>query len=238
MSVELKGGGASVAASSFVDPGSLGTSLSRDANVDASATLRDVKLGAFCEIGPRCRISDSQFDDYSYVGSDSEIIYTHIGKFCSIAAMTRINPGNHPLKRAALHHFTYRASKYGFGADEPAFFEWRRSHAVLLGHDVWVGHGAVILPGVTIGTGAVIGAGAVVSHDVDDFAIVVGVSARHLRYRFEPAIRAALLRIAWWDWSESALQTALDDFRSLPIEAFCAKYDPNRHSQSLDTPDM
>ncbi len=234
MSVESSGGGPSVAPAAFIDPGSRGGQLRRDAHVDPSATLHEVSLGAFCEIGPRCRVSDCRFGDYTYVGNDSEIIYATIGKFCSIAAMTRINPGNHPLERAALHHFTYRASKYGFGDDEPAFFEWRRSHAVTLGHDVWVGHGAIILPGVQIGTGAVIGAGAVVTHDVDEFAIVIGVPARVLRYRFDSPTRAALLRIAWWNWSAVALRAALDDFRALPIEAFCAKYDPELHPGTLD----
>ena len=50
--------------------------------------------------------------DYSYVVNDAQITYTTIGKFCSIAAMTRINPGNHPMHRATQAHFTYRASAY------------------------------------------------------------------------------------------------------------------------------
>ena len=41
-----------------------------------------------------------------------------------------------------------------------------------------IGSGAVILCGVTIGEGAMVGAGAVVTHDVPDYAIVVGVPAR------------------------------------------------------------
>ena len=50
--------------------------------------------------------------DYSYVVNDSDIAYTTFGKFCSIAAMTRINPGNHPMDRATQSHITYRASAY------------------------------------------------------------------------------------------------------------------------------
>ena len=71
-----------------------------------------------------------------------------IGKFCSIAAMTRINPGNHPMERASQSHFTYRASAYFPGeSDEADFFAWRRAHQVTIGHDVWIGHGAIVLPG-------------------------------------------------------------------------------------------
>ena len=98
--------------------------------------------------------------DYSYVVNDSDIIYAHIGKFVSIAAHTRINPGNHPMERASQSHFTYRASAYFDDADdEEGFFEWRRSHRVTIGHDAWIGHGAVALPGRTIGLGAVVEAG-------------------------------------------------------------------------------
>lgn len=195
--------------------------------IDSTASIGQTEIGRFCEIGARCRIAETRMGDYSYVSNDTEVIYTRMGKFCSIASHVRINPGNHPLERAALHHFTYRASKYGFGDDEAAFFDWRRSHRVTMGNDVWVGHGAIILPGVSIGDGAVIGAGAIVSRDVADFAIVIGVPARPHRFRFEADIRASLKRIAWWDWPSAQLHAALQDFRALPIAAFCAKYETN-----------
>jgi phosphonate metabolism protein (transferase hexapeptide repeat family) len=163
--------------------------------------------------------------DYSYVVNDSSIIYSEIGKFCSIAAHTRINPGNHPLDRAALHHFTYRSLSYRLGPEDDAdFFEWRRSHKVTLGNDVWIGHGAVLLPGVTIGTGAAIGSGAVVSKDVPPFAVAVGVPARVIRYRFDQETQEALLRIAWWDWPREQLSAALEDFRKLTIGDFIRKF--------------
>ncbi len=90
--------------------------------------------------------------------------------------MTRINPGNHPMQRATQAHFTYRASAYFEGeADEDAFFDWRRSHRVTIGHDVWIGHGAIVLPGRSIGTGAVVAAGAVVTKDVAPYTIVAAI---------------------------------------------------------------
>jgi phosphonate metabolism protein (transferase hexapeptide repeat family) len=158
--------------------------------------------------------------------ADADIIYATVGRFCSIAAHTRINPGNHPLERVALNHFTYRSSAYGLGEDDADFFQWRRNHHVTLGNDVWIGHGAILLPGVSVGNGAAIGAGAVVSKDVPPFAIVVGVPGRVLRYRFAPEIIAALERIAWWHWPHEKLREGLRDFRSMTAEAFCLKYDP------------
>ncbi len=208
------------------DPGTVGKQLGPTPFIHPTAEIRDSTFGAYCEVGARTRIAESRFGDYAYVVQDSEVIYAEIGRFCSIASHTRINPGNHPLERVALSHFTYRASAYGLGEDELGFFDWRRSHRVTLGPDVWVGHGAVILPGVTIGAGAAIGAGAVVSKDVPAFAVVGGVPARIIRFRFTEAIRAALLRIAWWDWPHATLAAHLDEFRTLGAEAFCARHDP------------
>jgi len=194
--------------------------------IDPTAQIRDSRFGAYCEVGARTRIAESSFGDYSYVVNDSDIIYTSVGKFCSIAAQTRINPGNHPLDRVALSHFTYRSSAYGLGEDDAAFFDWRRSHRAVLGNDVWIGHGAIVLPGVKLGNGAAVGAGAVVSRDVPPFAIVVGVPARIVRYRFPAELVAALERIAWWDWAHAELAAGLADFRTMRVEDFCRKYDP------------
>lgn len=192
--------------------------------LEADVQLDNVTFGFANEVGARCKLANTVFGDYSYVGNDSDIINTSIGKFCSIAAHTRINPGNHPLEKAALHHFTYRSRLYGFGEDDPAFFEWRRSKPVRLGHDVWVGHGAVILAGVTIGNGAVIGAGAVVSRDVADFTIVGGVPATAIRMRFSKDVIDGFNRLAWWDWPESLFRDRLEDFRRLSGAEFVAKY--------------
>ncbi|WP_291297359.1 chloramphenicol acetyltransferase [Elioraea sp.] len=200
--------------------------LSLSPTIHPTAHVTDSTLGAWTEVGARTTIAETVMGDYSYVVNDSSIIYATIGRFCSIAAHTRINPGNHPLERAALHHFTYRAAKYELGEDDDAFFDWRRASHVTLGHDVWIGHGATILPGITIGTGAGIGAGAVVSKDVPPFAVVVGVPGKVIRFRFLPEIQAALLRIAWWDWPHATLKERLADFRALGAEAFCKRYDP------------
>lgn len=199
--------------------------LSEEPWIHDTAHVHDSTLGAWTAVGPRTSVVESSMGDYSYVVNDSQIIYSTIGKFCSLASQTRLNPGNHPLERAALHHFTYRSLSYELAEeDDAAFFDWRRSHRVTLGHDVWIGHGATVMPGASIGTGAVVGSGAVVTKDVPPFAIAVGVPARVLRFRFDEPTQEALLRLAWWDWSREQLAVALPDFRRLSISDFIARY--------------
>ena len=194
--------------------------------VDPTALLKDVTLGAYTEVGARTTLQEVTLGDYSYVVNDSDIAYTAIGKFTSIAAMTRINPGNHPMARASQSHFTYRTSAYFDGAqDEAEFFAWRRSFHVSIGHDVWIGHGAIVLPGRSIGNGAVVGAGAVVTKDIPAYSIAVGNPARVLRPRFAPGIAARLEALAWWDWPHNELHAALADFRALSAEQFVDKYE-------------
>jgi len=212
-----------------------GKALSVEPSIDPSATVRDTTLGTYTEVGARTTLIEVEMDDYSYVVNDAQIIYTTIGKFCSIAAMTRINPGNHPMHRATQAHFTYRSSSYFDGEQDDAdFFEWRRSHRVQIGHDVWIGHGAIVLPGRNIGAGAVIAAGAIVTRDVAAYAIVAGNPARAIKRRFPEAVADRLARLAWWDWGHERLRAALPDFRTLPIEGFLDKYESSASAQSFD----
>jgi len=210
----------------YQDPATAPKQLGAEPFIHPTAQVRDSRFGAYCEVGARTKVAECSFGDYSYIVNDADIIYATVGKFCSIAAHTRINPGNHPLERVALNHFTYRSSAYGLGEDDADFFQWRRDHHVTLGNDVWIGHGAILLPGVSVGNGAAIGAGAVVSKDVPPFAIVVGVPGRVLRHRFAPEIVAALERIAWWDWPHGRLAEGMQDFRRMSAPDFCKKYDP------------
>lgn len=202
------------------------TKLSEAPLIHPTAVVIDSTIGRYTEVAERCAVTESTLGDYSYMMRECEVWAARIGKFVNIASHARINATNHPTWRATLHHFTYRAQDYWPDGDrEEAFFDWRRDHAVTIGHDVWIGHGATVLPGVTIGNGAVIGAGAVVSKDVETWSIVGGVPAKPIRQRFAPEIGARLDALSWWDWDHARLRTALDDFRNLSVEAFLDKHE-------------
>lgn len=184
----------------------------------------DCAFGAWTEVGERTHMAETTMGDYSYICNDGDVIYTTIGKFCSIAAQVRINPGNHPLERAALHHFTYRSALFELGEDDPSFFDWRRQSHVTIGNDVWIGHGVTVMPGVTIGDGAAIGSGSVVTKDVEPFSVVVGVPGKVLRKRFDDETCEKLIRLKWWDWPHAHIKERLGDFRTLGAKAFADKY--------------
>jgi phosphonate metabolism protein (transferase hexapeptide repeat family) len=202
------------------------TKLSQTPLIHPTASVSDCTIGRYTEIAERCRISEAEIGDYSYIMEDGSVWCATIGKFANIASSVRINATNHPVWRATLHHFTYRAGDYWPDADrEEDFFTWRRQHRVVIGHDVWIGHGATVLPGVTIGDGAVIGSGAVVTKDVEPYTIVGGVAAKTIRERFPREIAARMQALAWWDWDHDRLRLALDDFRKLDAEAFLARHE-------------
>jgi len=210
------------------EPKRYSPSATRDGapRVHGSASLRNAVLGRFSEIKERVQFWDSELGDYSYVERHSEVIYAAIGKFCAIASEVRINALDHPVERISQHKITYRPNEYFLGAKiDKAFRDGRMAKRVEVGHDAWIGHGAIIMPGVRIGHGAVVAAGAVVTADVAPHAIVAGVPARFLRWRFEPKISERIIALAWWGWDHDRLAKAVDDMRVLSVEDFLEKYE-------------
>jgi phosphonate metabolism protein (transferase hexapeptide repeat family) len=194
--------------------------------VHGSASLRGATLGRFTEIKERVQFWESELGDYSYLERHCEVIYASIGKFCAIASDVRINALNHPIERISQHKFTYRPNEYFTGAKiDKAYREARKHQRVEIGHDVWIGHGAIILPDVKIGHGAVVAAGAVVTRDVEPYAIVAGVPAQFLRWRFAPEVGSRIIALAWWDWDHERLAETIGDMRALSPEEFLARHE-------------
>ena len=194
--------------------------------VHEDATVVDSTLGRYSEVGKGSRFSDVELGDYSYCDRLCDLANVTVGKFANIASFVRIGATDHPLDRAALHHFMYRTAKYWDDAyDDAEWFAKRRSRRATIGHDTWIGHGAQIKPEVSVGNGAVIASGAIVTKDVPPYAIVAGVPARIIRFRQPPEIAERLERLAWWDWDHQTLRDRLDDFRSLSAEAFLDRYE-------------
>ncbi|MEL6947135.1 MAG: DapH/DapD/GlmU-related protein [Pseudomonadota bacterium] len=203
----------------------MATRLSETPFVHETARVKDCTLGCYTEVQEHCRLSESTVGDYSYLMEHCAAYNTQIGKFSNIASFVRMNATNHPMDRATLHHFTYRADDYWDDAEpDHAFFEARKARKVIIGHDTWLGHGCTILPGVTVGNGSVVAAGAVVTKSVAPYTLVGGIAAEEIRPRFPAQIVNRLEALAWWNWDHQALRAALQDFRDLKVEAFLEKY--------------
>lgn len=194
--------------------------------IHPSVRLRETVIGEQCEVLEHTAMEYSRLGDFSYIGEYGMIADTDIGMFSAIAAYVRCGAPNHPFKRASQHRFTYCSEYYDADvARDAAFFQARRADRVLIGHDVWIGHGVTVLPGVNVGNGAILASGAVVTKDVPAYAVVGGVPAKIIRYRFEPQIIERLQRIAWWQWPLTKIMQHIADFRSEDMQAFCDKWD-------------
>lgn len=174
------------------------------------------------EINRRARINrfvkiiNTTIGRYSYVGSDSWIINAEIGAFCSIAWNVRIGLAGHTMKNISTSPiFTERNNGTGYSWTDRDLSE--PTPKTVVGNDVWIGDGARIMPGLTIGDGAVIGTGAIVTHDVAPYAVVGGVPAKLIKYRFPEEVINMLLKTKWWELDDSILKDKISLFQTKQI---------------------
>ncbi|WP_428329099.1 CatB-related O-acetyltransferase [Mucilaginibacter sp.] len=186
----------------------------------ASNISLDTQLGNGVNISKGTQLGSCKIARNTYIGTNCQFGRTEIGPFSSI--------GMDVLCGLAAHPLDFISSYPGFYTDEVPSAKWfgakhpyEDKAGVEIGADVWIGGRAVILGGIKIGNGAVIAAGAVVTKDVPDHAIVGGVPAKIIRYRFEPATSKAIIASKWWETSDDIL-TKLSKYSNNP-EVFIAQ---------------
>lgn len=187
-----------------------------------------------CNLKPGTFLADF-IGGFTYLGGGRTLIrhVASIGRFCSIAQNVVMGQVEHPTDYLSAHPIfggefdwqqlaDFRARNAPQIAKAGALYGEHiagRAEKIVIGSDVWIGEGVLIRRGVTIGDGAVIGSRAVVVKDVPPYAIVGGVPARILKYRFAPEIIAELLRLQWWNYGVSALDSVdfTDMEQALPM---------------------
>ena len=159
-----------------------------------SCTLKNCTFEDEVRVSHSAEITNTKIGYLSSIGRYSKIVHSEIGKYCAVSWNTTINAVGHPFEHLTVSAFPY-APYVGNFVD----IRKQQHQKVIIGNDVWVGTNSVIMPGVTIGNGAVIGAGAIVTKDVPDYAVVVGVPAEIIKYRFSEDFIKKLLELKWWD---------------------------------------
>lgn len=145
---------------------------------------------------------DALIGKNNYFGPFSMVNNAMIGNYCSIGPNVKIGQAQHSIDYIT----TYQK------ISEKLIGHSLFTSPSIIGNDVWIGANAVVMQGVKIGDGAVIGANAVVTHDIPDYAIVVGVPAKVIKYRFS---NKKIEIIKKSDWYNSDLNDAIKIIKSL-----------------------
>lgn len=178
---------------------------------------------------------------FSYTCSEFDI-GMRVGRYTSIAEGVSAMGTPHPMTWVSSSPFCYfsnpRRPYAEFfedqGVAEPELLNFNHgTRRIIIGHDVWVGAHATIKRGIEISQGAVIGARSVVTHNVPPYAVVAGVPARIIRYRFPEPLIQRLLALRWWRFTP-------DQLRPLDLmdpERFAGELE-DRIAQGMKPPEM
>lgn len=146
---------------------------------------------------------------YTYFNSGRIRGLKKIGRYCSVAVGFSCGELNHPIDWLSTSSFQYYGSRFSWFNSELSEITCKpdkeemskiRKPAPSIGNDVWIGANVTILRGVKIGNGSIVAAGSVVTKDVPPYAIVGGIPAKVLKYRFSEKIINSLLDLEWWNY--------------------------------------
>lgn len=156
-----------------------------------------------CFIGPFAKMYNTKLGDYTRLRHFCTVAYADIGKFCSIATGVKIGIAEHPTNLLSTNSVFYL--EHSLNENFRNEIEYTPYTHTKIGNDVWIGEKALIMSGLTIGDGAIIAAHAVVTKDVPPYAIVGGVPAKVIKYRFPKDVIEKLLEIQWWNMSDEGI---------------------------------
>lgn len=183
------------------------------------SNLNNCKFGMYNSLHPGVMLCNVTMGDFSYIAENSRLVNVNLGKFSCIGPDVLMGLGKHPSHDfVSIHPIFFSTSTQS----EITFLNktiFDESSPITVGNDVWIGARAIVLDGITIGDGAIIGAGAVVTKDIPPYAIVGGVPAKIIRYRFDKNQIDLLLNCKWWHRDINWLSTNAKHFQSIHVFA-------------------
>lgn len=168
------------------------------------AAFRDCVIDNNAKVGSGSYCVKTVMGRYSYMGDNCVAVNAKIGSFCSIAGYCCIGGGAHPTNRFSTSPVFYEGRNVFRKKISNMTFDAEKQ--VVIGNDVWIGEKVFIKDGITIGDGAIIGALSIVTHDVPPYAIVGGVPAKVIRFRFDDNTIEKLKRSEWWSLNDEQLE--------------------------------
>lgn len=159
----------------------------------SSDTIKIEPYSRFCSGRNLCSMGS-----FSYSNSALDLHAT-VGRYTSIASNVRLMSIGHPLDRFTTSNISYCHPRY-LKHSTYRFSPFEEPEGITIGNDVWIGNDVLFKKGLTIGDGAVVAANSVVTKDVPPYAVVGGVPAKILKYRFSDSIRQKLLELEWWKY--------------------------------------
>ncbi len=187
----------------------LSSHLEGDNSIGDFSTIRDSHLGRYASVQRNCDLMRCQVGDYSIIEKNAVIHDVTIGKFCEISWHCSMGGDNHNYLLPSIHHW-YWNKAFGFEDSSETigksnFYNKIKTEKCVIGNDVWIGSGVTVNRKVHVDNGAILASGCVVTKDVPPYAIVGGVPAKVIRFRFPSNIIERLLKIEWWNWPHEVL---------------------------------